>query len=381
MEVERAERLRVLLQRDLDWDYLLGLASRHGVLPLLYRHLNTICPEAVPKATIDELRTRFRVNAQHNLFLTAELLKLLHLFEAHGIPAIPYKGPSLAALAYGNVALRYFDDLDILVHKRDILRAKALLISQGYRPWCQLTEAQEAAHLQSFHAYTFRRDDGRGSIDLHWRFAPSHFPFPLDLERLWECSEPVSFAGTMVLSIPVEDLLLILCMHGAKDGWTRLIWICDIAELIRVHRGMDWKRIMEQAGRLHNKRRLLLGLLLAHNLLEATLQENILHRAQGSPEVKSLAAQVHMRLFSESDIMTSVVERIAFHLRVMDRLRDRVPYLLDCLCQMLNPNSADQMLLTLPARLSFLYYILRPIRLVGTYGPGLWKLKHRFPHR
>ena len=62
-------------------------------MPLLYRTLNSTCSDAVPKPTLEELRDHFYVNAGRNLFLTKELLKVLHLLEAHGIPAIPYKGP------------------------------------------------------------------------------------------------------------------------------------------------------------------------------------------------------------------------------------------------------------------------------------------------
>jgi hypothetical protein len=90
----------------------------------LYQSLNTTCPEAVPKANLAQLRNYFHANAQRNLFLTQELLKLLTLFKTNGISAIPYKGPVLAVAVYGNLALRQFGDLDILVHKRDVLRAK-----------------------------------------------------------------------------------------------------------------------------------------------------------------------------------------------------------------------------------------------------------------
>jgi len=368
MDPERAERIRTLLREDLDWDYVRGLAFRHGMLPLLYWHLNAIYPEAVPNASLDSLRAGFYAIARNNLFLTGELRKLLQLFEEHKIPALPFKGPALAALVYGNLTLRDFSDLDILVHKRDVLRAKTLLISQGYCPWRQFTDAQEAALLRSFHAYAFIRNDGMVTIDLHWRFVPSPFFFPFNLKHLWECLEQMSFAGTTILHIPPEDLLLILCVHGAKDRWSRLIWICDIAELIRAHWRMDWTRVIEQARALSSERKLLLGLLLASDLLGAALPEDVLQRVQTSPVVQSLAMQVRERLFSASDITTEMVKGIALHLRVTDRLRDRVSYLLYCLCLVITPNAADQALLALPVCFSFLYYLLRPIRLVRTYG-------------
>jgi hypothetical protein len=327
----------------------------------------------VPRASLDSLRAEFYAIARHNLFLTGELCKLLQLFEEHNIPALPFKGPALALLIYGNLTLRDFSDLDILVPKHDIMRAKTLLISLGYRPWYQFTAAQEAAHLRSFHAYTFTRNDGMITIDLHWRFVPSPFYFPFNLEHLWQRTEKVPFAGTMIRNIPPEDLLLILCVHGAKDRWSRLKWICDIAELIRTHGRLDWTRVIEQARALNNESKLLLGLLLASDLLGAALPEDVLQRVQTSPVVKSLATQVREGLFSASDILTEKVQGIVLHLRVTDRLQDRVAYWLYCLHLVITPNAADHALLALPVCCSFLYYLLRPIRLVRTYGLRLGK--------
>src|SRR5437867_6232608 len=97
MDSERAERIGVLLQQDIDWAYLFLMARSHGMMPLLYWHLNATCPDAVPTASMDYLRDYFHENAQRNLYLTGELRRLLKLFEAQGISAIPYKGPVLAA--------------------------------------------------------------------------------------------------------------------------------------------------------------------------------------------------------------------------------------------------------------------------------------------
>jgi hypothetical protein len=49
--------------------------------------------------------------------LTAELCRLISLFAAADIAAIPYKGPVLGLFAYGNIALRRFVDLDVIVKK------------------------------------------------------------------------------------------------------------------------------------------------------------------------------------------------------------------------------------------------------------------------
>jgi hypothetical protein len=375
MDDKSASRICILLKGNIDWEYLIRIAHRHGAAPLLYWSLNAACPEAVPRNFLSRLQVFFQANAQRNLFLTGELLKLLALLEAEGIAAIPLKGPVLAASVYGNLALRQFCDLDLLVHKQDVLRSKELLHSQGYRLWIQMTGAQEAAYLRSEHAYRFVRGDGRVIVELHWKIMPRRLAFPLDSERLWECLEPVSLGGVTMKNLPPEELLLILCMHGAKHYWSRLNWICDVAELVRVHHRLNWERVIEQAVALNSQRRLFLGLLLANEILGAPLPAAISHRLGKDPMVRQLTAEMRERLFCcEDGLPTENLKWHLFQCRLMERLQDRAQYIQYCLW---TPNDKDWMFLPLPAPLFFLYSLLRPIRLIGKHGSGL--LKFVFP--
>jgi hypothetical protein len=367
MSSERAARVETLLQEDINWDYLLETAQEHGLMPLLYWNLNATCPEAVPKTAFNQLRDRFRKNAQRNVFWTGELLRLLNLFEMHGISAVPFKGPSLAASIYGNLALRQFADLDILVHKQDVPRAKELLASVGYQPEYWLTHTQEVAFLQYYHELSFTRDAVGIRVELHWDVAERFFSFPLKPERLWERLEPTSLAGKEVLALSPEDLLLILCMHGTKHLWQALELICAVAELIRVSEGLDWARIMEQARELGSERMLFLGFFLASDLLGATPPDEVLQRALADPSVKALSAQVRGQLFREADNPPNIFEEALFYLRARERLQDRIRY---CIRRTVTTTPNDWTL-PLPASLFFLYYLLRPARLISKYRMGL----------
>ena len=70
-----------------------------------------------------------------------------------------------------------------------------------------------------------------------------------------------------MLALAPEDSLLILCVHANKHQWSRLGWICDIAEMLRSHPDLNWPVVMEQARMLRSERMLLLGLLLARESL------------------------------------------------------------------------------------------------------------------
>ena len=366
VDPEATERIRILLQKNLDWAYLIQVAVRHGVMPLLYWSLSATCPEVVPEAILVQLHRLFQTNEAHNRFLTGELLKLLDLLEENGILSIPFKGSVLAASIYGNFALRQFCDLDILVREQDIKRAEELLILQGYRLINDLSWQKQLVNF-----------DNRVTVDLHQAIAPEEFPSRLNFEGLWERLEPLSLAGTTVFSFSPEDLLSILCTNLARDCWQereRLGQICDIAELLRVYPGIDWKQLLEQSQKLGCERMLLLGLLLAQELFGVRLPEGVAQRIQSQPVLKSLASQVCEWLFCEVDSLPRGVEKKLFYFRVRERLRDTLPYLIHLVHLWIAPSQKDRAFIELPVALSLLYYLVRPIRLLEEYG--LRPIKH-----
>jgi hypothetical protein len=363
-----AQRVQELLRHDLDWASLLRAAEAQGMTPLLYLHLNRLAPDAVPKAVLDDLRQRFFDHARHNLLLTGELLRLLPLFAGRGIRAIPFKGPTLAAYAYGNLGLRQYTDLDLLILPADLPRARDLLAAEGYHSGLHLTRGQQAAYLASIGQIPFVKDGGVCVTELHARIAPRDFHFPLGLERVWPRLRTVSINGRAVPCLAGEDLLLVLCAHGAKHCWSRLTWVCDLAEVLRVEPSMNWARIVEEARDLRCTRILQLGLVLAHDLLQAPVPVDLLQQAQRPPAIRALAAQARRRMFLQTDsgaTRRGALDDALFHLRVRERLGDGVRYALSLA---LTPTVADWTRLRVPAPLSFLYHLMRPFRLAGKYA-------------
>jgi len=378
LEAKTLERLKVLLRQELDWQYLIRTALTHGVMPLLYSSLDKSFPQAVPKSSMDQLRDHYRANVQHSFFMAAELCKLLNLFETHKIKAIPFKGPVLAASVYRDLSLRQFGDLDILVHKQNILSVGELLTSQGYKSGAgesndvEHDDHEDVAYLGPNY-YVFIQHDRGIRIDLQWRITERYFSFSLDSERLWERLAPVSIAGKSVLTFAPMDLLLILCVHGSKHRWKNLKWICDVAELVRVHKEeIDWGKVQQEASRLGIERMLGLGLFLANDFLGTALPEEISKKVQADFRMQSVAYQIRERLFAQSDEPTGDFQRVIFYLKAKDRWQDRLQFCLRYLSQWLHtvmtPNSKDRAVLPLPAPFFFLYYFFRPLRLAVNFG-------------
>jgi len=375
LDDDTTNRILTLIREELDWDYLLEAASLHGIMPLLHRHLAALAEEAIPPAILARLRNDYQTNARRNLTLSVDLIRLLRLLKAHEIPVVPLKGPVLAASVYGDLSLRQFGDLDVLLHERDVARAKDLLISHGYRPAFEMTPAQESATLRHHCEYLLVSDNGNVIVELHWRIIPTWFPFPLSGDHLMTRLGETSLGGTTVPTVQPEDLLLILCVHSTKHLWTKLSWICDVAEVVRANEDLDWELLMSRARELGGERMLLLGLCLARDLLGAPLPEEIRRRAE-IEQVRTLAAQSQQLLFRDRPEgpvgygWPGYFERSRYYIRAMERLRDKARY---CLRFATTPMEEDWDNLKLPDPLFPLYYILRPMRVGRWFPRWVWQ--------
>jgi hypothetical protein len=301
--------------------------------------------------------------------LTGELVKIVELFESHGIPVLSFKGPSLALTAYGNLSLRQAGDLDILVRERDVPEARRLLVGESYEPQFDLSDSQEAAYIKLTCEHAFTREDIMLMVDLHWQVIPSRYSFAPDIERYWRRSVRININEASVPGLSPEDLFLMLCVHGAKHSWNRLSMICDISELMRHDKDIDWSLVWERARQSNSERMLYLGLYLAHDLLGAGLPEALAENIMKDREVIALAAAAYRLLFTKKGKRASLAKQNLFYLRTMSRASDRGRYCID----FINPTPLEWRIVSLPGRLSFLYYMVRPVRLIGKYAGRLIK--------
>jgi hypothetical protein len=355
-----AARIRELARGTIDWARVIDLAQRHGVLPLVYRSVHAACRGAVPESVLGRLQIDYHRNLARNLVLTHELLRVLALLNAEGVDAIPFKGPVLAAAVYGDLALRQAGDLDLLVRLIDFVKAKDILLGEGYTPQVDLSPTQAWNRLPGNGQYDFIAPATRIPIELHWDVTSAHFATNFDLMGIWKRLRHVDLAGTEVLTLCPEDTLLTLCAHGSKHIWSRLAWVCDVAEMVRDGDDLDWDIILESARSVSCERLLSLGLTLAESLLDARMPQIFLTDMRRDRRVLPIANSLADRLLAEpprhyTDLQVTFI-RYRFRERVLDGFKDTFR-LIFC------PHLADWTFWRLPAVWSFLYPLLRPFRL------------------
>jgi hypothetical protein len=362
-------RVVELLQTPIDWVEVFRLGLLHGGLPRLCRCLAALASPKVPRATLTALSRYTASVAARNRAITVELLEVLSALKAAGVEAAPFKGPTLASRLYGELDSRQFGDLDILVRRRDVPAAEAVLASRGYRPWQALSPEAERRCLEDGKDRPFVSRDGHFAVEIHWRFTPRYYPFALDAESVWERLEMCAFQGTRVLSIPAEELLLILCVHGARHRWSSLKWVCDVAFLLSVERDLDWTEILRQARYLRVERILLTGLCLAGVLLDTALPAEVRAKIGGDSTARRLAEQASEGFHGAVDWHEEGLPACCFQVALRERLQDRLALLAHYAGSKMRPLRGDRAAPGIPGSA----YLRRAARLIHRYGLSNWR--------
>jgi len=247
-----------------DWSQIVRVAVYNRVAPLAYVTLRESgLGPAVPRQALRTLEVAYYHSLAGATAVRGNLAGLLHRFRQETIPALVLRGLLLGEQVYGDPALRPFSDTDLLVHARDVPRAKRLLLDLGYRiePHDVDPRYFEKHHLHLVFA-------GPTTVELHWALDHKYTPYAIDPAEVFATASPGELAGVLALLLSAESLLLTLCVHLLKhcyyarylssaqgclrqvlaDGF--LVLYADVDAVVRRNaETLDWRVIVDRARR------------------------------------------------------------------------------------------------------------------------------------
>jgi hypothetical protein len=352
-------RIRRSLDEGIDGERLVLLAAQHGVRSNLLKCLNDLSWVSTPPVVRKKLESFRHSHLQRTLSVAHELVTVVAALTDAGIPFATFKGPMLALQLYGDLALREYSDVDLIVPEREMERAEQVLAGRGYRN-AQGDRAFRQAFLRHQRQYALVREEFDAAIDLHWDFTVDPLPFPLRPAEIWSRLAFVSVGGCSVPTLAGEEVALLLAGHGTKEGWRNLGWVCDFAMLVERVADLDWARIHERARRNRTGNSILLAFMIVHLLLETPLPAALADLIERSPRIAGQAAGLVARLRSAppDDIVHPPLE----DLLLCDHASDRV---WTAIKLTLAPTPGDYEALPLPPPLWPLYRLTRPLRLIA----------------
>jgi len=360
---EKVERVQNALWGELEWERLARLADRHGVLPQVYSALAQAGEAS--SAALSGLRPMYDRSVHQALWLTRELLRIIGYFESHDIRSLPYKGPTLAQVLYGNVTSRQFADLDILVSPDDLPKVRACLAELGYEASLKLPPREERAYIAAGYELVFDFGEHRNLLEIQWRILPRFYAVDFNIERFFDRAIAVDLCERAVRTLCPEDLMLVLCVHAAKHAWTQLSWIREIGELSK-SRQFDWVVILNEAEQLGICRILAVSLALANNLFGAEIPEAVQGYAQRDDGVEVIVRRVLLLLSQEEKLDPESVSYFRLMMDVRERWQDRARFLWRLA---VTPGPGEWSVIGLPEPLFPLYRAVRFFRLAHRCWP------------
>lgn len=223
------------------WAQVVTIAVVNGVVPLVYWHTARAgLIELQPPQVASELLAGYREALVTSRSLRLARDRVLEALDAAAIEAISLKGVTLGDRLYGDPALRPTNDVDILVRRRDLARANGVIRTLGYRPLPGADSPQRFGALV-LATLPFDAPNGATRLEVHWEL-PHHPAYRrgLDVGAVFARARVEQSAGRPVLCLDPADELRYLAVHCTADhGVGRLIWLVDIAELVRAQ-GPDW---------------------------------------------------------------------------------------------------------------------------------------------
>jgi hypothetical protein len=349
-----------LAQQGLDWASVARLAAAHGVRPHLRKALNDGVRVDEFSSLDQTLEIFQRGHIARNLHMASELLRVANMFGQRRIAFATFKGVALAISLYGDISGREFNDIDIIVRATDLEVAESALESCGYRPARGNSREWREVFLGYQGQYTFVRANSVPAIDLHWDFASHGFPFPLLARDIWSTLGHVPIAGRAIPTFGSETMAIYLVGHGAKESWKSLGWVCDFAEFYQQRRSdIDWIDLSLRLDR-NGRRQLLLGLLLAKELLGVPVHDEFLKHVDCDSRTQALLELAMQRISNFLDAKNPHPDMQLTDFEACETWIDRLRLLW---CLVSTRTTGDYEAMPLPRSLWRLYHLIRPFRL------------------
>jgi hypothetical protein len=358
-------RLRSLLQTQIDWDALLRLADHHGTASLFFNNLAHL-EDCVPSQVFTSLRQRSETNVHKSLFLTRELIRILDCLESLGIEVIPYKGVVLSETLYEDIALRQGGDIDLFVRKEDVGRIKNAVRELGFTPRLAIPAAAERDYIAAGYEFTFDSAAGRNLLELQWALQPRFYAVDYDMSGLFQRAMTASVGGRNMKTLSPEDLFLVLSVHAAKHVWGRLIWLCDIAQILKMP-NLNWEWIQSQAQELGIERILFITLLLTNRFLETEIPAALARAIERDRAALRFANNIAAYVVQGVSYENEQISYFTLMMRLRERRSDQMRFLTRL---MFTPGPGEWEAVHLPKPLFPLYRLVRLGRLAARFARG-----------
>ena len=275
------ERLDALIPLIDDWDYLSRTIIERGIGPLFFNKLSLLSNAAlIPEVARTNLQQAYFRTLSRSMVLYDAFRKVADVFAVNHIQVVALKGIHLSEWLYGDIGLRQFSDIDLLVKREDGEKCLNILTELGFVQSGDEVSNTIMEYSGIVHYPAMVRNDV--SVEIHINLHRRQKPYSLDARKIIENSESLLINQLEVHVMELHDLLIFLCIHLDKhftQGDVQFTSFNDITNLIDLHgEEIDWEKCISRCKEFKCESFVFKYLLLVNRFFNVPLPVSILQK-------------------------------------------------------------------------------------------------------
>ena len=242
----------LLLNRTIAWPEFKRLVLYNGLASFMYITLKPFY-SLLPEDIKEFLHTQYIYSLRNNIFKMQEYKVIYGTFQKEEIKVVPIKGIALLFDLYAERPIRHMSDIDILIQRKDYIKATEALQKIGYQK--KLFGLTEEYWLTKQNHVSFIKSGKNPNIlalDVHYymdfkRNNKEILPFTWERNRLFELN------GFKIELLSPEDTFFSLALHQRRFGnMFCLKYVLDAALIMQKYKNaIAWDYIKEMCRIYH----------------------------------------------------------------------------------------------------------------------------------
>jgi len=277
--MKELETLKAQLALVADWDEVVLNVIERGMGPLFYTKLSKLSNHTfIADVNKEQLKQIYYWTLSRGMLMYSVFTKAVKALNANGIKVIVLKGAYLSEKLYGDIALRQFSDIDLLVNEEFGVKCIKILEQIGFKPFGNSVYDMIREHTGIVHYLPMVLNGV--SIEIHIRLHLKSNNYNIKVNEFIASAIPVNISDVNVYALNTYDLLIHLCVHldthFAKGG-IQFNGFSDIVNVVDIYGAdIDWCDFIESCRNHECEKVVFKYLYIAFKYFNVTIPEQII---------------------------------------------------------------------------------------------------------
>ena len=343
------------------------LSRLHRIRPIVYR---VLLETNIPAQIKEQLKNELHAITLHNFAIAQENQRIVNRLNAHDIAAIPYKGVAFSKEFYGDISMRESSDIDLIIDKEKVTNAIQLFEEDGFSvSYFQLPpNGNESYYIENKDlCFDKKTEQYNWHIELHWMITHPNYGAPLSLNTFQLNRKQT---GENILS-QQEHLRATLLHHMVHDGIEYIKTLLDLTQaIISIRKSENSNQLSTHLKSLNHHYytpsigraiELLFGVD-TKELGACTQRDGIIAQSIVSYNLSSTIGKYKRHKIVS--LLQHYLRTSANRARFIKDKKERARFLWKYWTNVIQPQPGDKAAIKLPFLLSWLYFFIRPFRIL-----------------